>query len=296
MSSLLQETKSTKEKFFCRKITIKATKAYQDGSTEEKEHVEYEMKVGRIVAVTVLAVFLLIMLFSSFKTIGAGEVGIVTRFGEVNRIAESGLKFKLPFVEKMVKMETRVQKQEVKTDAATRDLQEVNGSLAVNFSITNENALRIYKELGTDYTQTIIAPILHEAFKQGISGYTAEQLMANRTEVKVAIQEVLTQRLGVYGIKVVDANITDLNFSREFNAAIEQKAVAQQEVERARQELERVKIESESKVAAAQAEAEAQRLQQETLTDAMIKKMWVEKWDGVLPTTVTGDSSVILGL
>lgn len=236
-------------------------------------------------------VALLVLLFSCLRTVGAGEVGIVTRFGEVNRVAESGLSIKIPFIEGMTKMETRVQKQEVKTDAATKDLQEVNGSIAVNFTLTNENALRVYKELGVNYAETVISPILHESFKQGVSGYTAEQLMANRTEVKVTIQEMLEQRLESYGITVVDANLTDLNFSAEFNAAIEQKAVMQQEAERAKQELEKVKIEAEAKVAQAKAEAEAQRLQQETLTDNMIKKMVVERWNGELPK-ISSESSV----
>lgn len=234
----------------------------------------------------------LLILFGCFRTVGAGEVGIITRFGEVNRVAESGLALKLPFIEGMVKMETRVQKQEARTDAATKDLQEVRGSIAVNYTLTNENALRVYKELGVDYMETVITPILHESFKQGISGYTAEQLMANRTEVKIAIQEMLEQRLNGYGITVVDANLTDLNFSNEFNAAIEQKAVMQQEAERARQELEKVKIEAEAKVEAAKAEAEAQRLQQETLTDNMIKKMYIDKWDGHLPQVST-DGAIV---
>lgn len=256
----------------------------------------YDLHLGKIVGIPLAVIALLITALSSVSTVGAGEVGIITRFGEVNRVAESGLTFRLPFIESMTKMETRVQKQEVKTDAATKDLQEVNGSLAVNFSITNENALRIYKELGTNYDETVITPILHESFKQGVSGYTAEQLMANRTAVKVAIQEMLEDRLQAYGITVVDANITDLNFSAEFNKAIEQKAVATQEVEKAKQELEKVKVEAESKVEAAKAEAEAQRLQQQTLTDAMIKKMWIEKWNGDVPTTTTGDSGFMINL
>lgn len=256
----------------------------------------YELHLGRIIGVAVASLVFLGALSSSIGTVGAGEVGIITRFGEVNRVAESGFTFKIPFIEGMTKMETRVQKQEVKTDAATKDLQEVNGSLAVNFSITNENALKIYKELGTSYNETIITPILHESFKQGVSGYTAEQLMANRTTVKVVIREMLEDRLEAYGITVVDTNITDLNFSAEFNKAIEQKAVAQQEVEKAKQELEKVKVEAESKIEAAKAEAESQRLQQQTLTPEMIKKLWIEKWNGELPTTMPGDSGLMISL
>lgn len=248
------------------------------------------------IAGIIAALILVIGLFGCVRTVRAGEVGIITRFGEVVRTAGSGLVFKAPFIEGMTTMETRVQKQEVKTDAATKDLQEVNGSIAVNYSIASENALKIYNDLGENYAETIISPILHESFKQGVSGYTAEQLMANRTEVKITVQEMLEQRLTVYGITVVEVNLTDLNFSAEFNAAIEQKAVMQQEAERAKQELEKVKIESEAKVEAARAEAETQRLQQETLTEPMIKKMWVEKWDGHLPTTTTGDSGVMINL
>lgn len=280
--------KGTKDHFFY-------TENVQHNMLTGEDFVIKEPKVGRVVAASALITFGLLTPFGMFKTVGAGEVGIVTRFGEVNRVAESGLRLKIPFIESMVKMETRVQKQEVKTDAATRDLQEVNGSLAVNFSITNESALRIFKELGTNYDETVITPILHESFKQGVSGYTAEQLMANRTEVKTVIQEMLEQRLATYGITVVDANITDLNFSAEFNKAIEQKAVAQQEVEKAKQELERVKVEAESKIEAARAEAEAQRLQQETLTPEMIQKMWVTKWDGKLPEVVS-DKGMVYGI
>lgn len=247
-------------------------------------------------AVLITVILLGIVGFGSIRTVGAGEVGIITRFGEVNRVAESGLTFKIPFIESMTKMETRIQKQEVKSDAATKDLQEVNGAVAVNYSITNDNALKIYKELGINYVDTVITPILTEAFKEGVTQYTAEQLMANRTEAKEYILENVKNRLETYGITVIDANLTDLNFSEEFNKAIEQKVVAQQEVEKAKQELERVKVEAESRVENAKAEAEAQRLQQQTLTDAMIKKMWIEKWDGKLPTTTTGDSGVMIDL
>lgn len=271
---------------------------YDDVIVEDKygainENVDFH--VGRTGATLALGSLFLLCLAVAPDIIGAGQVGIITRFGEVNRIAESGLNFHIPFVEGITKMETRVQKQEVQTDAATKDLQEVNGAIAVNYTLTNENALKVYKELGMDYAQTVITPILHESFKQGISGYTAEQLMANRTDVKTSIQEMLQQRLDAYGITVVDANLTDLNFSAEFNAAIEQKAVMQQEAERAKQELEKVKIEAESKVERARAEAEAQRLQQQTLTKEMIQKMWVEKWDGKLPEVAT-DSGLIVDL
>lgn len=259
----------------------------------DPDHID--VKFGRLLCAPLLAILLIVALFNTIYTISAGKVGIITRFGEVVRAEEPGLHLKIPFVESAKSMETRIQLQEAKTDAATSDLQEVKGSIAVNYTITKEDAPRIYQELGMDYPNSVITPILHESFKQGVTGYTAEALMANRTEVKEVIREALTQRLSGYGITVVDVNLTDLNFSAEFNAAIEQKVVMQQEAERAKQELQKVKIEAEAKIEAARAEAEAQRLQQETLSDLMIKKMLIEKWNGEIPQVVS-DSAIVKDL
>lgn len=278
-----------KHLFYHENLTVHT---YSDGTTKQSKDIEPRSAI--ICAAIAGGCFVFATILSCFTMVGTGEVGVVTRFGEVKRTVGSGIHLKLP-IESVVKMNTRVQKIEVKTDAATRDLQEVNGSLAVNFSVTTEDALAIYRQLGVDYSLNIIEPILHESFKQGISGYTAEALMAHRTEVKETIQGMLQQRLSGYGIIVVDANLTDLNFSDAFNAAIEQKAVAQQETERANQELERVKIEAESKIEQARAEAEAQRLQQQTLSELIIKKMAIEKWNGSLPS-VMSDSTIIKDL
>lgn len=242
------------------------------------------------------ALLILILAFGTFRTVGAGEVGIITRFGEVQRTAESGLVMKLPFIESLTTMDTRTQKEEVSSSAVTKDLQDVEASLALNYSIDRETALKIYKELGVGYKDNIITPVLHESFKAGTAQYSAEELITHRSEAKEKILAVVKERLSSYGVVVSDLNIVNLNFSEAFNKAIEQKAVAQQEVEKAKQELERTKVEAEKKVAAAKADAEAQRLQQSTLTDLMIKKMYIEKWSGELPTTMTGDAGVLLNL
>ena len=241
-------------------------------------------------------VIAIVLLLSAFKTIGAGEIGIVTRMGEVNRVAESGLMVKIPFVESVIKMDTRIQKKEAKSSAVTKDLQDVESTLALNYSINKEVALNLYKEVGINYEANIIEPVLHESFKAGTAKYTAEGLITNRAEAKEEILVVVKERLSPYGITVADLNIVNLDFSQAFNQAIEEKAVAQQQVEKAKQELEKARIEAERKVAEAQAEAEAQRLQQQTLTDLMVKKMWIEKWNGNLPSTMAGDAGVIVDM
>lgn len=262
----------------------------------KEEEIMTTKKVIKLAVVIIGAVVVLAMLFSSFRTVKAGYVGIVTRFGKVSRIADSGLTLKLPLIEKVVKMDTRIQKQEIESGAATKDLQDVTGNIALNYSINKETVLDIYNNLGVDYAESIIAPVLHESFKASVSQFTAEDLIKNRTEAKEKTLESVKGRLAVYGIQVADLNIVNLDFSSAFNAAIEAKAVAQQDVETAKQELERAKVEAEKVKTEAQAQAEAQKAQRETLDELIIKKMWIEKWDGQLPQYATGDSSFIIDM
>lgn len=245
------------------------------------------------VLIAVIAISV-VLLFSSFRTVGAGQVGIVTRFGEVNRVATSGIAFKIPFIEKIDKMETRVQKEEQSSTAATADLQDVNASLALNFALDNESALRVYKELGKDYKARVIIPALQESFKAASAGYTAQQLVTERPLVKQKAYEVIKGRLEKYGIRVVDLSITDFEYSAAFNKAIEDVQVAKQQAAKAQQDLERVKVEAEQKIAQANADAEAQRLQQQTLTPELLQKYAIDKWDGKLPTTNAGNVPFIL--
>ena len=189
-----------------------------------------------------------IVVFGSWFIVGAGEIGVVTRFGEVQKVAESGLNFKIPLIDGVTKMDTRIQKEEVSSAGVTKDLQDVNATLALNYSIDKETALKLYKEVGTNYKDNIINPVLHESFKAGSAQYTAESLITNRSEAKEKILEVVKERLQKYGIVIADLNITNLQFSEAFNAAIEEKAVAQQQVEKAKQDLERAKIEAEQKI------------------------------------------------
>lgn len=258
-----------------------------------------ELTIGDYVKLGLVGIgiiFLIVTIFNSFKIVETGNIGIVKRFGKVNRTTDSGLVLKIPFIEKIVKMDVRVQKEETASTGATKDLQDVTGNLALNYSVDKETAIQIYNNLGESYKDNIIVPALHESFKTGVAQYTAEELITKRAEAKENILNSIKTRLAEYGITVTDLNIVNLNFSESFNNAIEAKAVAQQEVETAKQELEKAKIDAEKKKAEAEGEAAAQRAQQQTLTDLMIKKMWIEKWNGELPQYASDDSGFIINM
>ena len=249
------------------------------------------LKNQKIITTSVAAFIIIILLFSSFTTIKSGEVGIRVRFGKVvNKSTHEGVNLKIPLIEKIEKMNVRVQKSEVKTTSSSKDLQEVDMSLAVNYRIDNKKEVELYKTVGTNYREVILEPAIQESIKATTSKYTAEELITKRSEVSSKSMEELAKKVDKYGLTVSDFNITNFSFSAEFDKAIEEKQVAEQKVLTAKQELEKEKIEAEKKIVKAEAEKKANELKERSLTDNIIKEKFIEKWDGILPKVSGGNS------
>ena len=238
--------------------------------------------------------FLLIILFGCFSTIKTGEIGIKVRFGKIiSSTTNEGIVFKLPF-EEMKKINVKVQKYENEEpfSTSTKDMQIVNNIMvSINYQIDGTKAVDLYKTVGTNYQLTVLEPTIQETIKAVISQYTAEELVTKRSDVSLAINNTLNERISSYGINSVAVSINNFDFSESYNQAIEQKAVAEQEVETSKNQLEKAKIDAEKKKVEAQGEAEANALLQQSLTDQIIAQQFIEKWNGQLPTTTT-DSAI----
>ena len=254
----------------------------------------YENPLGDIKKYIIwgVIVFLaIIIIFGSFYTIGAGERGVLLTFGKpsMNSIGE-GLHFKFPIVQAIKKMEVRTQKIETNADAASKDLQNVETIIALNFHLSPGQVPSLYQEVGTGYVDRIINPAIQEAVKAIQARFTAEELVSRRTEVRTGIQEVLTERLAKYYIIVDDFNIVNFQFSEEFDNAIEAKVTAEQQKLKAEMDLERIKIEKEQKITQAEAEAESIRIQSVALqhNSNILQLRAIEKWDGVMPKVTGG--------
>lgn len=226
------------------------------------------------------AVVFVILLVMCVRTVDAGQVGVITRFGEVNREVNSGLALKLPWpIESLQKLDVRIQKQEEQATAATADLQDVRATLALNYALDRGKALAVYKSIGVEYRDRVVVPAVQESFKAATAQYTAAELLTRRPEVKAKALEDIKKRLEPYGVRIEDLNIVNFSFSDEFSKAIEQKQVAAQEAERAKFNLERARL-----------DAEAQNIQKESLSADYLRKLAIEKWDGRMPQYVGGES------
>ena len=180
-------------------------------------------------------------------------------------------------------METRTQKEQVDAAAASKDLQEVKSTIALNYHLDGAKAVVVYQSIGVEYVDRIIAPAMQEAFKATAAQFTAEELIGKREAVKQAAYSRLKERLARYNIIVDDFNIVNFEFSADFNTAIEQKQVAQQNLERA-------KIEANTALTQAQGQANAQKALRDngSLTPEYLQFVAIQKWDGKLPNATSG--------
>jgi prohibitin 2 len=248
-----------------------------------------------IAAVVVLGI---IILFGSVGTIGAGERGVLLQFGAVkDKVFDEGLYFKIPIVHHVVKMDVKMQKDEVPASASSKDLQIITSRVAINYHISPERANTIWQEVGKDYNNRIIAPSIQEAVKSVTAKFTAEELIIKREDVKNQIKTNLAERLIKNHIIVDDINITSFDFSQAFNEAIEAKVTAEQLKLKAERDLERIMIEADQKVVEAEGKAKAIRTEAQALMSnpKVVELRWIEKWDGKTPL-YWGSASPFIGL
>jgi regulator of protease activity HflC (stomatin/prohibitin superfamily) len=248
-------------------------------------------------AIAIAAVLALIWL-SPFGVIGPGERGVHMRFTAVTgKVFDEGLYFVIPLIENVQKMNIQIQKEEMKADAASKDLQTVHIVVAMNYHIDPSRVARIFQEVGVQYMTRIIQPAMQEGIKASTAKFTAEELITKREAVREDAKTQLKIRLQEMGIIVDEFNIVNFEFSKVFNDAIEAKVTAEQSALAAKNKLEQIKFEAEQRVAEAKGKAEAITIESNALRSnpQILEMRALEKWNGTLPQ-VTGGAVPFISL
>ena len=233
----------------------------------------------------------------SATEVDAGNVGIVKRFGQPVRQLYPGLHWVAPIVDTVtnVTVQTRITKPS--ENAASHDLQVVHVEVTLQYHVDPAYATSILVNLNDDAEARVIQPAILESIKATTALYDVRELVAQRAIVRDAIEDRVKTRLLPYHIVAENTSITDFSFSKEFEDSIEQKVVAEQNAEKAKNDLTRIQIQAEQQIAQAKGEAEALRAQKEQITPQLLQlrtiEMMKEKWDGHLPQTIVGSGSAL---
>ncbi len=266
-----------------------------------------------ITAVIIAAV--LILLSTVFTTVPTGHTGVVTTLGKVeDYVYGEGLHVKLPW-QKVTNMDNRTQRATVQTEAFSSDIQQVNVLCSVNYSVDRETSQKLFGNVGASYYTTVVEPRIFNNIKAVFAKYSAENLVASRSELADKILELLEPEMKAYGIAIISVSIENIDFSDAFTDAVEAKQVADQNKLRAATEQAQRTLEAEAEaqrqIIAAEADAEVTRIQaevaqyagekeaaknqklSESMNELLIAYNFVEKWNGKLPTIMSGGDDML---
>jgi regulator of protease activity HflC (stomatin/prohibitin superfamily) len=244
-----------------------------------------------------LVLFVLAVTLSGcgIHTVETGHRGVKTNFGHVEGPPLSeGLYFVNPFTTSIHEMDVRIQRWDGKTEAYTRDVQEATVQFTLNYKLRPDAAAEIYRTVGADWAEKLVNQVVFQHLKDVIGQWDAVDLISNRQKANDAAQTAITAGLASRSIEVAGFSITDFEFSRAFNEAVEAKVIAQQRAQEAQNHTEQIRQEAQQKVIAATAEAQSMKIRADALSQNPKLVSWeaVQKWDGKLPVNMYGGAAI----
>jgi regulator of protease activity HflC (stomatin/prohibitin superfamily) len=263
--------------------------------------------IGTVIAV-IVGLLALVVLGGSFYTIDAGERGVILRNGKVVGTAEPGLSFKLPIVDSVreITVQTQARVYE-KVMVYSRDQQSAELYISVNYRLPADQVTTIYTEYGgKDGVMTrLLDRQVPEEVKNVFGRFNAVTAIQERERLSKEVQEAI-QRATTNPVLIVESvQIENIDFSKAYEDSIEQRMLAEVEVQKVQQNAQREKVQAEIAVIQAKAQADAVKLQGDAeahainargralaQNPALVELVQAEKWNGVLPTTMVPGQTV----
>lgn len=241
----------------------------------------------------VIAIIAIILINSCFFVVSPTERAIKITLGNLSdTVYREGFHFKFPFFQTVTIVDLTIDRADAIAKSASKDLQNIVTTVAVNYQINEAEILNMYKLVGVNHDlieNNVFSSAIQEAVKSATAKYTAEELITKRELVRNEIEGILKDKTKNYGLLISQVNIVNFEFSDSFDASIESKVRAEQDALTQRNKLEQVKYEAQQQIERAKAEAETIRISAEAIQKqggaAYVQLKWIEKWNGQLPTT-----------
>jgi len=203
-----------------------------------------------IIVIAVIAVIVIMLLPATVKIVYQYEAGVVFRLGRLEKTKAPGLRFIIPFIDRMRKVDTRTLTMDVPAqEAITRDNVTVKVNAVVYFRVMHPEAAVVevfdFKMATYQIAQTTLRSVLGQS--------ELDELLAHREKLNQKLQQIIDEETEPWGIKVSVVEIKDV----ELPATMQRAMAAQAEAERER----RAKIvHAEGELQASQKLAEAGKI------------------------------------
>lgn len=223
--------------------------------------------------------------------IPAGHIGIVYEFGAIRGQVKEGFNLIWPW--RSIRVENiQIQRHKFAGEdqlvSFSQETQPVSVQASLNIRVAPEAIQELYRSVGPNYFDVLVKPRVSQNFKDELVKYKSVDIAPNREKIRRAVSEQLERELQRYSIQVVDLLLDNIDFSDEFEKAIEQKQIATQraleeeqkvtvERHRAEQAVEEAKGKGNSILAIAEKQSEANKKLGESLTPQLIQYAMVQK-------------------
>ena len=259
-------------------------------------------RLGTVLLVGLVAIY---VLFASWYTVDQGERAVVLRLGAIVEETGPGLHFKMPWINSVHKITVQNQNRRYTTlEAYSRDQQPANLTVSVSFMASDPSA--VYGEYG-DLEGAIIRlidPRVMSGVKTIFGQYDASRAIQERAGLNIDVANAITS--AVTGpIQIISVQVENIDFSDAYEQSVEQRMLAQVEIQRREQNLRTVEVEAQIARTRAEGEANAIRLRGDAEASAiraradalsanagLVQLQAVEKWDGKLPTTMVPSTAL----
>lgn len=211
----------------------------------------------------VLVLLLIWIAFSAIFTVNQQTAAVIEHFGRFHRIAEAGLHFKIPIVQRIrERTSLRVQQLDVRVESKSLDNVFVELAIAVQYQVKADGIQDAVYRL-TNHQRQIEAYVF-DVVRAEVPKKTLEEVFEDKETIALAVKEQLTEQMSRYGYEIANVLVNDINPDARVKAAMNQVQAATREREAAVQmaEAQRITI-----VKQAEAEAERSKLQGEGLAN-----------------------------
>ena len=256
------------------------------------------MKPKHLLAIAI-GILAIVVMFSTFYTIDSQERGVLTTFGKIHEsTVADGLHMKLPFVQGITKVNVQRKKFDGEEMVYTKDVQTAAVCYTVSYDIVKGNVPKLIRNVGKEYHERIVVPYIRGVMKDIMGNYAATDIVENREEARKDIEQKLATVLDTDYFYNVNFQITELDFDDEFEKAIKEKQVAEQNALKAKNVTTQVEEQAKQTKIAAEAEAEAMRIKANALerNPKLVNYEAVQKWDGKMPQYMMGNAVPFINL